>query len=245
MSKLLLLIALVLLVTAITGCALLPGGEPAGAPTISVPLPTAPQPTATPVPPTATPVPPTATPNPAANPLDALKKVFTGWASVKTFRGKIVRTGGIAPGESSFEMVTPDRIHSVSKTSETIIITNTIYTKKGTTWTKQPLPQGFDLSFASAQKILDQLGTTTEVKFIGPDVLDAAPMLVYQYTFTSKLQTTATQSTNITTVSKVWVGTDGLPHKAENTSSINPGGKTVITYSGYNDPTIVIEPPIK
>jgi len=241
MFKTILVLSAGLILLSVTGCGVLPipGTNPAATPTnIVIPAPTnLPAPTALP---TATTAPATATPNPAANPLDALKKVFSGWGSVKSFRGQVVRTGGVAPGDSTFEMVLPDRIHTVSKTSEVIIIGKTIYTKKGATWTKQTLPESFDLSFADYKKILDQLGTATEVKFIGPDVFDNAPMLVYQYTFTTKIQ-----NTTITTISKTWVAADGLPRKSESTSSINPGGKTTVTYSNYNDPTIVIEPPIK
>ncbi len=240
MLKRVFLFSAALMILAVTGCSLLPGAAPVSTPTnVFVPVPTSvAPPTSTSPPPTPSPVPPTATPNPAANPLDALKKVFTGWGSVKSFRGKSVRTTGTTTTESNFEVVLPDRFHVVGKTSEVIIIGQTYYSKVGTKWTKVPLPQGFDISFADAKKYLEQLNAVTEIKFIGPDVLDGAPMLVYQYTVTGKIQ-----NTSFTTTSKIWVAvSDGLPRRNESTSSLT-SGKTVTTFSDYNA-NIVIEPPI-
>lgn len=192
------------------------------------------------VPPTATLPPATATLNPAANPLDALKSAFGGWSNVKSFRIKSVRAAGSTTSESTFEVVLPDRFHIIGK-DEIIIIGSTLYTKKGTTWTKTQLPKDFDLSFADYKKLLEQLGAATDVKFIGPDILDGAPMLVYQYTSTFKVV-----NTSVTSVSKVWIAvSDRLPRKSESTSNLTGGSKTVSTYSNYNDPLIIINAPIK
>lgn len=231
------LIALAAGTLVLTGCdALTIVSRAQVTPTIlSIAVPTAiPMPTPTSA---AVPNPSTATPNPAANPLETLKKVLAAWASARSFRGKSVQTGGVTPGESTFEVVMPDRFHIVGK-SETIIIGNVYYLKQGTKWTKQTLPQGFDLGFADNKKILDQLGTSNDVKFIGPDSIDGAPMLVYQYSFSTKIQ-----NTTVTTSSKVWVAADGLPRKSETSSSNNPGVGTVVTYYDYNA-QITINAPI-
>jgi hypothetical protein len=205
------------------------------------------QPTAAPLPtqaPTAVPsatVSPTPTQPPAtatsANPLDALKRIFGGWASVKTFRAKYTRTAGGKTTDGTLEVVLPDRYHLLSSTSEIYIIGNVFYIKTGKTWLKSSMPKDFDMSFSNWKKFLDDLGAATDIKFIGPDLLDGTPTLVYQYTVTIK------GPPAISTVTKFWSAvSDNLPRKSETTAST--GNKTVTTYYDYNA-NIVIEAPIK
>lgn len=231
--KQLFIIGWLLVVLSASACDVLQGG-PASNPTPTktvAPTPTQPPPpTSTP-----TPVPPTVAPT-SANPLDALRKVFTGWGSVKSFRARFTRTSGTTTTDGTLEVVLPDHFHFISKQSEVIIIGKTIYLKTGTQWQKVALNQGFDFSFADVKKLQEELGVATEVKLIGADVLDGAPMLVYQYTTTIK------GPPAITTTSKVWVAvSDNLPRKSETTGST--GAKTVTTFSDYNA-NIVINPPI-
>lgn len=187
--------------------------------------------------PTATLPPPTATSAPSINPLDALTKAYRAWAGVKSFRSKMTTTG-VTTGtqEMTLEVVMPDRFHMVGKQFEAIIIGATFYMKVGTQWQKTTLPKGLDFSLADIKKILAELGATTQVKLIGPDVLDGAPMLVYEYTTTIKTPTTTTVT------SKVWVAVaDGLPRKMESLSK--SGIKTVATYYDYNA-NITIKAPV-
>ncbi len=231
--KQLFIIGSLLVVLSASACDVLQGG-PASNPTPTktiVPTPTQPPPPT----PTPTPVPPTAAPT-SANPLDALTKIFRGWASVKSFRAKFTRTSGTTTTDGTLEVVLPDRYHFTSKQTEAIFIGNTFYIKAGTTWTKVTAPQGFDISFANLKKLQEELGVATEIRLIGADVLDGAPMLVYQYTTTIK------GPPAITTTSKIWVAvSDSLPRKSETTSS--SGAKTVTTFSDYNA-NVVINPPI-
>ncbi len=232
MMKRLSIFCLVLSGIILVGCdavSVVPRAQPTSLPTLAPTVP--PKPT---VPPTATQPPATAT---SANPLDALKRIFSGWGSVKTFRAKYTRTAAGKTTDGTLEVVMPDHFHLLSSTSEIYIIGNVFYIKSGKTWQKIPMPKDFDLSFANAKKFLDDLGAATDIKFIGPDLLDGTPTLVYQYTTTFK------GPPAITTVSKVWVAvSDNLPRKSEATNSIT-GAKTVTTYYDYNA-NITINAPI-
>ena len=184
---------------------------------------------------------PTATPTSAAttaNPLDALTQIFHGWANVKTFHAKIVvtpKTG--ASTETDLDVVMPDRFHVKTPQLEAIVIGSTYYVKVANQWQKIALPQGIDLNFADVKKLEAELGASSDVKLIGPDVLDGTPTLVYQYTVT------ITTPTPLTMTSKVWVAvSDQLPRKMEIVAT--DGTTTTVTYSNYNAP-ITIEPPIK
>jgi len=209
---------------------------PAAAPTQAPPTPAATAASAA----TPTPAPtarPTAAPT-SAEPLDALSQIFRGWLGVKSFRAKITTTTSTgAVTEMNLDAVMPDRFHAVSKQFEVIIIGATYYVKIGNQWQKIALPKGFDISSFDIKTLEAQLGASTEVKLIGPDVLDGAPMVVYQYTTTIKTPTPSTLT------SKVWIAVaDQLPRKMESTPKT--GGKTVIVYSDYNA-NITIDPPIK
>ena len=91
-------------------------------------------------------------------------------------------------------------------------------------------------------KMLDEISQSTEVKFVGPDVVDGSPALVYQYT------TAVGQNKELKATAKTWIGaTDGLPRKTETEGDVNMMGKqlhtkTIITYSGFNS-DIKIEAP--
>jgi outer membrane lipoprotein-sorting protein len=171
------------------------------------------------------------------NPLDALTRIFHDWASVKTFHAKIVvtpKTG--ASTETDLDVVMPDRFHVKTPQLEAIVIGPTYYVKVANQWQKIALPQGIDLNFADVKKLEAELGASTDVKLIGPDMLNGTPTLVYQYT------ATITTPTPLTMTSKVWVAvSDQLPRKMESVDT--DGAMVTVTYSNYNAP-ITIEPPI-
>ena len=225
----------------VTACSGITSVVPTVAPVVQPIIPpTRAAPTATPLP-TATPPPPTATPVPTSvNPLDALTKMFSGWASVKTFRAKMTTTtatGTPAPQEFTLEVVTPDRFHMTSKSIEAIKIGAVFYMKIGNAWQKVALPQSVDFSFGDVKKLQSELGASTDVKFLGAEVLDGTPTLTYQYTTSIKTPTPTT------TTSKVWVAVaDGLPRRMESVSKT--GAKTVITLYDYNA-SFSIDAPIK
>src|SRR5262249_26808400 len=147
---------------------------------------------------------------------------------VKSYRAHMTSgSGSSGTVDVDLEVVTPDRFHMKTGQLEMIIIGNTTYVKMGTTWQKMTLTQTIDLSLADAHKFEAQVGTSPDVKLLGPEVLDGTPTLVYQMGQTSGSSQTV----------KMWVGVaDGLPRKVS-----TPG--TIITFSDYNS-NITINPPI-
>lgn len=241
------LIALLLVAFAVsvlvTGCGAVP---------LLAPPPTATSvPTATSIPtvaPTATPVPPTATPTKAAtatptnpptpaNPSASLKDIFKGWGTVKSFRANSVTTG-LPTGsvQMTMEVVTPDKFHVTTSGIEIIMIGKVIYMKTAGKWLKVGT-SSIDISLIDPQRYTSGQVTTTDVKFVGMDVVDGAPTLVYSYKATVK------GPPAVTSTNKIWVGaTDGLPRKIE--TSAKAGQLTTITITDYNNASITIKAPI-
>jgi outer membrane lipoprotein-sorting protein len=119
---------------------------------------------------------------------------------------------------------------------EMILIGSTAYLKLGDKWQKAALPKGIDLSLADPKKLETEMGTTTDIKFVGSEVLDGTPTWVYQYTTNIKGPPALKMS------SKSWIGiADNLPRKTEQESK--PGQKTTVTFYDYNA-NITINAPI-
>jgi hypothetical protein len=95
-------------------------------------------------------------------------------------------------------------------------------------------------------KLIDAIAQKAEVKYLGTDMLDGAPMLTYQYTIKDLL------GPGKDAVSKIWIGaTDNLEHQMESESDVESTftageithTKTTVTYYDYNT-NIKIEPPM-
>jgi hypothetical protein len=225
-----LLAGLAFIVLAVSACGSAP--TPTPVPPTLIPVKTAtPLPTAT-----ATPL-PTATPSPfptPANPGASLSSIFKAWGNVKTFRAKTTTTGGTAgTQEMTIEVVMPNKFHMTSKDAagkelEMYLIGTAFYMKVGTKW--QKVTTGTNLDFANPAKIAASMGAQKDVKFLGVEVVDNVPTLIYQYTPTTKV------------VTKVWIGAlDSLPRKSE--SEPKAGQKTTVSYYDYNA-SITITAPI-
>ncbi len=231
--KKLMLVGLVLVAIAVSACGASP--TPTKVPPTLIPIPTnTPLPPATPSPiPTAT---ATAVPTPA-NPGASLTNIFKTWGAVKSLRAKMTTTGGTTgTQEMTMEVVMPDKFHMVGKDIEMYLIGKNFYMKVGTKWQKMTMPPGTNFDFANPQKIAATMGAQTDVKFLGAEVLDGVPTLIYQYT-TSIKGPPAQKYT-----SKVWVGAvDSLPRKSE--SEPKPGQKTTVIFYDYNA-NITIAAPI-
>lgn len=235
------ILALVVLMTVASGCGVVPLGAPPATPTslptaTSTVVPTAtntPKPSATPT--AAATATSTAVPTPA-NASDSLSKLFKGWATIKSFRATSTTTG-LPTGTqvTNIEVVMPDRFHLTTKDVEMYLIGKNFYMKVANKWQKLALPQGFDLSMADLSRYASTLVTTTNVKFVGADVVDGTPIFVYSYTSTYKGPPPLSMN------QKVWVGVlDNLPRKME--SSPKAGQLTTTTYSDYNSAITINAP---
>ncbi len=204
--------------------------------TVSQTLPAQPSPKQT------VPAPKQASPTPgqaAGNPLDAITRAFRGAGGVKSFRVRMIipATSNRPATTMNIAYALPDRYHMSGPEFEAILIGATMYIKVGGAWQKISSPEFKDLfNFSDPKKLERDLGVSTNIQLVGPEVLDGTPTLVYQYS------TSLAGPPPSTYTSKVWIGVaDNLPRKVESTSAA--GVKTTIIYYDYNA-NIVINAPI-
>ena len=190
----------------------------------------------------------------SADPRADVVKAMNGALAAKSYRTHLVLSSSNGTSMTMVgEFVAPDRYHLTRETTlpgrapvtqEMIIIGKNTYSKTASgQWQKYPVDMSDVLSTLRDKKTIDALSKDAEAKFIGPDVLDGAPMLVYQYTLKNAL------GTGVNSTSKTWISAaDNLPRKTESESDVSVEGKvtkthTTVTYSDYNA-DIKIEPPI-
>jgi len=173
------------------------------------------------------------------NPVDAIMKAFHAQLELKSFRVQIDTT---SPGSGTktriVEFVAPDRFHMTGE-PEMIVVGSAAYVKSANKWTKAPGDAGaFAASFRDP-KVLEELNKDAEAKFIGPDVVDGTPAMVYEYTLHNAFGTTMTSK------STSWFrASDGVPLKVQSEGEVNGvKSKTNLKYYDFNA-DIKIEPPI-
>jgi len=130
--------------------------------------------------------------------------------------------------------------------SERIYIGKQSYARAGDApWQKDSLDMSDMFSQMRDPKLIEAV-QKAEVKYVGTESLNGAPMLIYQYKIKDVL------GTGIDSNSKMWIGaTDNLQHQVETESDFadpsNTGkmmhSKTTITFYDYNT-DIKIEPPM-
>jgi len=185
-------------------------------------------------------------------PLDVMTKAMRAQLDAKSYRAHVTST--LADGVSTkmlIEYVAPDsfRMTRVGQgssaggdaTMENVVVKGAMYMKMPDGgWMKSPVDASEMIKTFRDPKMLDELVKTAEVKFIGPDTLDGAPMLVYQYTQNNPM------GMNLKSTAKTWLSVaDGLPRKTETEGEFNgQKTKTLITISDYNA-DIKIESPLK
>jgi hypothetical protein len=124
---------------------------------------------------------------------------------------------------------------------EFVIVNGAMYMKTPDgKWGKSPIDASQMIKSFRDPKMLDELVKTADVKLVGADTLDGAPMLVYQYTQNNPL------GMNLRNTSRTWLSVaDGLPRKTESEGEFDgKKTKTLITMSDYNA-DIRIESPVK
>jgi hypothetical protein len=174
------------------------------------------------------------------SPVDFMKKAMRAQFDAKSYRARMESSYEGQNSTRIMEFVAPDRFHMTSDIDEIIIVGSATYRRtKGGPWQKFPADVGGMVTAFRDPKMIDELSKNTEIKFLGTDVLDGTPTLVYQYTTTNAF------GSGMTSTSKTWIGTaDSLPRKSEVEADVNnQKSKTTITYYDYNA-GISIEPPI-
>lgn len=262
-------LASILLLIGILGCGGAPASNPTAAPTNSsgktqpttaVAQPTnAPAPTTAPLPtnppaPTQVAAPTTAAGGdlgsvkpPEGAPFDVVKKSLLNVFTANTVRANTnIETGDGSKSTLLLEYIKPDRMHIVqSDGGESIAIKGKgVWTKKDGKWEAEDAQMADMLfGFIAPEAIQESLKTmlVESVQFVGPELLDGKPTLVY--TYKTKLEFGDTTSSG---TGKIWIGAlDGRPYRGESESeSISTKGKldkTLVVYE-YDVP-ITIEPP--
>jgi hypothetical protein len=191
----------------------------------------------------------------STDPRADVTKAMRASLAAKSYRSKMVTNSSSGSNRTmTAEIVAPDRMRMTAemdmpgrgtRKNETIIIGKETYVKAGDApWQKNPMGMGDLIAQFRDPKAIDAIAEKAEVKYLGTDTLNGAPMLVYQYTMKDLL------GPGKDGVSKVWIGaTDSLQHQVESESDVDPlnTGKmihTKITATFYDyDADIKIEAP--
>jgi len=190
-----------------------------------------------------------------ADPRGELIKAMRAMLAARSYRSRTVSSGSSGISSSTvLEFVAPDRFH-VSREAETlgrgamkpetIVIGKDTWIKMGgAPWQRSPANLGDLITQLRNPKVVEELAQATGVEFIGPDVLDGSPTMLYQYTLSGS------GGKGFKNTVKTWVGVaDGLSRRTEGDADIvNITGKEVhtkstTTYSAYGA-EIMVEPPI-
>ena len=184
------------------------------------------------------------------NPLDAMTRAMRAQLDAKSYRAHVTAT--LPDGTSNamvIEYVAPDRYRMTNDAQiggkgykqEFVIVGGATYIKApNSSWVKSPVDASGIVKAFRDPKMLDELTKTADVKFVGADTIDGAPMLVYQYTQNNPM------GMNLKSTSKTWLSVaDGLPRKTESEGEMDgKRTKTLVTISDYNA-DIKIESPVK
>ncbi|MDQ1612449.1 MAG: LppX LprAFG lipoprotein [Pyrinomonadaceae bacterium] len=185
-------------------------------------------------------------------PLDVMTKAMRAQLDAKSYRAHV--TTSTADGMTNkmvIEYAAPDSYRMTGEGAgggagkgfkmEYVIVGGATYIKTPNAgWVKSPLDARAMINAFRDPKMLDELAKTADVKLVGPDTLDGAPMLVYEYTQNNPM------GVKMKSTSKTWLSVaDGLPRKTESEGEFNgTKTKTLVTMSDYNS-DIKIESPVK
>lgn len=184
-------------------------------------------------------------------PLDVMTRAVRAQLDAKSYRAHVTSSPGDgAPTKMTIEYVAPDSYRMIragqngpagNTGMEFIIVKGALYMKTPNgEWAKSPIDTSEMIKAFRNPKLIEELAKTADVKFVGPDTLDGAPMLVYQYTQSNPM------GMNLKSVSKTWLSVaDGMPRQTE-TEGVYDGKKTktLVNISDYNA-DIKIESPVK
>ena len=175
----------------------------------------------------------------AAASMDALTNSISTLLNARSFRARLDATLDGEEMARTVEYVAPDRFRMASEADETVIVGSNAWMRQHNgAWQKLPIDTGQIIAAVRNPQMIEQIRRSAEVKLVGPDVLDAKPMTVYQYTIRNAM------GTDLTSHTKAWISTaDNLPRRIETeTEAKGKTSKATITYFDYNA-DIKIEPP--
>jgi hypothetical protein len=185
-------------------------------------------------------------------PVEVMTKAMRAQLDAKSYRAHV--TTSTADGMTNkmlIEYVAPDRYRMTGEGQgggagkgfkmEYVIVGGATYIKTPNGgWVKSPVDASGIIKGFRDPKMLDELAKTADVKLVGADTLDGAPMLVYQYTQNNPM------GMQLKSTAKTWLSVaDGLPRKTETEGEYNgTKTRTLVTMSDYNA-DIKIDAPMK
>ena len=185
-------------------------------------------------------------------PVEVMTKAVRAQLDAKSYRAHV--TSSPANGASTHMLIeysAPDRYRMTVEgpggeagkgfKMEYVIVGGATYVKTPNSgWVKSPVDASEMIKSFRDPKMLDELTKAADVKLVGPDTLDGAPMLVYQYTQDNPM------GMKFKSTAKTWLSVaDGLPRKTESEGEFNgQKTKTLVVISDYNA-DIKIESPVK
>lgn len=192
----------------------------------------------------------------SADPRADVVKAMRASLEAKSYRSQIATTSSNGHNRNmTAEVVPPDRMHMTMEMDmpgrgtvkrEIIYIGKESYVRVGDApWQKDPFGMGDMLAQLHDPKLIDAIQQKAEVKYLGTDTLNGAPMLTYEYKIKDLL------GPGKDGISKIWIGaTDELQHQVETENDIDPlntgkviHSKTTVIFYDYNA-NIKIDPPI-
>lgn len=186
------------------------------------------------------------------NPHEAMMKAVRAHLDARSYRAHVTTSVGGGPENNMvIDYFAPDRFRAVMEAPaggpaagqkrEFIIVGNAAYIQgPDGRWVRSPVGVADIARKLRDPKMLEDMAKVTDVRLVGPEMLDGTPTLVYQYTQNSVMG--MDMKSNV----KTWLAvSDGLPRKTEAEGEYNgQKTKTRMTISDINS-DIKIEAPIK
>ncbi len=187
-------------------------------------------------------------------PVDSIWNATSKMAQ-QAYRATIVSTTTGAAANNGTRTITmeyapPGHMHMTLTGGMEIIVLEdqgTIYQKMGSsaTWTQMPatmaqaILSNMPMSDPKQLSQLKQQIIVDQTKFVGPDLVNGTPALVYDYATRSATDPSVTHN------SRVWVGvTNGLPLKVQTSGNSASGSGQITTVVTYQyDPSITVQAP--
>jgi hypothetical protein len=190
---------------------------------------------------------PTGAGAPSGDPFDVIGQALRAQLSAPAYRRHTTGVDGDTTYDILIEYVAPDYLHQVTGKNEYVYIKDVGTWRKGSdgTWIAAPTDSGAQVFAALDPATVDELLKSvdvSQVKFLGPQVLDGRPTWQYQFV----THTDIGNGKVLTATSKLWVGVaDGLPYRTETESDsvLHEGAKTQsISVSEYPTDIVRIQP---
>lgn len=192
----------------------------------------------------------------SADPRADVVKAMRANLDAKSYRMRSTTTSSSGyKSNISAEFVAPDRMHTITETDmpgrstirrELIYIGKDSYIRVGDSpWQKYFAEMSDIMAQMRDPKLAEEIAKSADVKYLGTDTLEGAPMLIYQYTIKDLL------GPGKDSVSKIWIGaTDNMQHQRESendyespTTGKTDHSKSTSVFFDYNT-DIKIEPPM-